>query len=252
MKYRAVFISDIHLGTRICQAERLLDFFRDNEFEQLYLVGDIVDMQAVRKHGFYWDENHNTVIQKILRMARKGVKVSYIIGNHDIFLNFLVPEHFGGIDIMERAVHHGLKGEKCLVMHGHQLDGAIRKIPWLYWLGDAMYDWAIKISALLKFFQNIMGLDEWSLSLYLKTKVKNVVQFINDYERLVVCETKKSTLHLNTVIAGHIHMADDKQIGGIRYLNCGCWTEFCSAVVERMDGGLELIRFDSSDPVLRS
>ncbi|MEM4248267.1 MAG: UDP-2,3-diacylglucosamine diphosphatase, partial [Candidatus Nanoarchaeia archaeon] len=135
MKYRTIFISDVHLGTKISQTEKLLDFFRENECEKLYLVGDIVDMAAIRRHMFYWDETHNTVIQKLLRMARKGVKITYIIGNHDIYLSFLIREVFGLITIKEKDIHKTLKGDACLVMHGHQLDGAIRKIPWLYWLG---------------------------------------------------------------------------------------------------------------------
>lgn len=240
MKYKTLFISDVHLGTNVSQNVRLLRFLKENEFEKLYLVGDIVDMTAIRRRHFYWDENNNTLLQKILRLARKGVQIEYIIGNHDIFLEFFIQEHFGNIRLKERDVHITADGRKCLVMHGHQFDGVIKKMPWLYWLGDTMYDFALSINTWFNRARSLLGKDYWSLSLYLKTKVKNVIKFINNYEQLVIHEVKKDK-SFDTVIVGHIHMAADKEISGIRYLNCGCWTEFCSAVVEHGDGRLELI-----------
>ena len=241
MKYRTVFVSDIHLGTRISQADEFLDFLRDNEFNTLYLVGDIIDMSAI-KRNFYWDEKFNTVLQKLLRLARKGKKIIYIIGNHDIYLEFFMAEHFGNIELKERDVYITADGTKCLVMHGHQFDGIIREMGWLYWLGDTMYDIALLLNRIFNFFRHLLGLDKWSLSLYLKTKVKNAIKFINNYEHLVVHELRKSQSDAKVVIAGHIHMLADKNISGIRYLNCGCWTEFCSAVVEHEDGRLEAIK----------
>ncbi len=240
MKYKTIFISDVHLGTAVSQTERLLKFIKENEFEKLYLVGDIVDMTAIRRRYFFWDENHNTILQKILRMARKGVKVEYIIGNHDIFLEFFAQEHFGSIELKERDVHVTADGRRCLVMHGHQFDGVIMKLPWLYWLGDTMYDFALSANRWFNMARHLVGKDYWSLSLYLKTKVKNVIKFMNNYEQLVIHEVKKDG-SFDTVIVGHIHMAADKEISGIRYLNCGCWTEFSSAVVEHLDGRLELV-----------
>jgi UDP-2,3-diacylglucosamine pyrophosphatase LpxH len=240
MKYNTIFVSDIHLGTTVSQTAKLLKFLKENEFDKLYLVGDIVDMTAIRRRYFYWDENHNTLLQKILRMARKGVQVEYIVGNHDIFLEFFIHDHFGNIKLKERDVHVTADGRKCLVMHGHQFDGVIKKLPLLYWLGDTMYDFALLVNMWFNRVRTLLGKDYWSLSLYLKTKVKNVMKFINNYEQLVIHEVKKDK-NCDTVIVGHIHMAADKEISGIRYLNCGCWTEFCSAVVEHEDGRLELI-----------
>ncbi len=240
MKYRTVFVSDIHLGTKISQADAFLDFLRDNEFERIYLVGDIIDMSAI-KRNFYWNEKFNTVLQKLLRLARKGNSVVYVIGNHDIYLEFFLAEHFGNVELKERTVHVTADGVKCLVMHGHQFDGVIKKMGWLYWLGDTMYDIALFLNRILNIFRRLFGLDQWSLSLYLKTKVKNAIKFINDYEQLVVHELRKSQPDAKVVIAGHIHMSADKDISGIRYLNCGCWTEFCSAVVEHEDGRLEVL-----------
>jgi UDP-2,3-diacylglucosamine pyrophosphatase LpxH len=176
-------------------------------------------------------------------MARKGVRIEYIIGNHDIFLEFFIQDHFGNIKLLERDVHITADGRKCLVMHGHQFDGVIKKMPWLYWLGDTMYDFALFMNTWFNRARSLLGKDYWSLSLYLKTKVKNVIKFMNNYEQLVVHEVKKDK-SFDTVIVGHIHMAADKEISGIRYLNCGCWTEFCSAVVEHEDGKLELIMVD--------
>jgi UDP-2,3-diacylglucosamine pyrophosphatase LpxH len=240
MKYRTVFVSDIHLGTKISQADTFLDFLRDNDFDRIYLVGDIIDMSAIRRN-FYWNEKFNTVLQKLLRLARKGSSVVYVIGNHDIYLEFFLAEHFGNIELKERTVHVTADGVKCLVMHGHQFDGVIKEMGWLYWLGDTMYDIALFLNRILNIFRRLFGLDQWSLSLYLKTKVKNAIKFINDYEQLVVHELRKSQPDAKVVIAGHIHMSADKDISGIRYLNCGCWTEFCSAVVEHEDGRLEVL-----------
>ncbi len=241
MKYRTVFVSDMHLGTKISQADAFLDFLRDNEFDRIYLVGDIIDMSAIRRN-FYWNEKFNTVLQKLLRLARKGSSVVYVIGNHDIYLEFFLAEHFGNIELKERTVHVTADGVKCLVMHGHQFDGVIKEMGWLYWLGDTMYDIALFLNRIFNIFRRLFGLDQWSLSLYLKTKVKNAIKFINDYEQLVVHELRKSQPDAKVVIAGHIHMCADKDISGIRYLNCGCWTEFCSAVVEQEDGRLEVLK----------
>ncbi|OGV43020.1 MAG: hypothetical protein A2X48_11215 [Lentisphaerae bacterium GWF2_49_21] len=243
MKYKTIFISDVHLGTTVSQTDKLLKFLKENEFEKLYLVGDIVDMTAIRRRYFYWNEDNNTLLQKILRMARKGIQVEYIVGNHDIFLEFFAHEYFGNIGLKERDVHVTANGTRCLVMHGHQFDGVIKKMPLLYWLGDTMYDFALFINIWFNRIRYLLGKDYWSLSLYLKTKVKNVVKFIGNYEQLVIHEVKKDT-SIGAVIVGHIHMAADKEISRIRYLNCGCWTEFCSAVVEHEDGRLELLRIE--------
>ncbi len=240
MKYRTIFISDVHLGTSVSQSGRLLEFLKEHEFEKLYLVGDIVDMTAISRRSFSWEESHNTVLQKLLRLARKGVQIEYVIGNHDVFLEFFIHEHFGNIRLKERDIHVTADGRRCLVMHGHQFDGVVTKMPWLYWLGDTMYDFALFINRVYNWFRKLLGKDYWSLSLYLKSKVKNVVKFIGSYEHLVAHEALASK-DVDTVIVGHIHMAADKEISGIRYLNCGCWTEFCSAVVEHEDGRLELL-----------
>jgi UDP-2,3-diacylglucosamine pyrophosphatase LpxH len=181
-------------------------------------------------------------LQKLLRLARKNVSVIYVIGNHDIYLEFFIKEHFGNIQLKERVVHVTASGEKCLIMHGHQFDGVIKGIGWLYWLGDTMYDIALFVNRIFNMSRRLFGLEQLSLSLYLKTKVKNVIKFINNYEQLIVHELRKSHPDVRTVIAGHIHMCADKDISGIHYLNCGCWTEFCSAVVEHEDGRLELIK----------
>jgi UDP-2,3-diacylglucosamine pyrophosphatase LpxH len=241
MKFRTVFVSDLHIGTRISQADVFLDFLKEHEFEKLYLVGDIIDMSALRR-DFYWNEAFNTVLQKILRLARKGTKIVYIIGNHDIYLEFFIKEHFGNILLKERDIHHTASGDKCLVMHGHQFDGIVKEIGWLYRFGDTMYDLALFVNRIFNLFRKLFGYEQWSLSLYLKTKVKNVIQFINNYEQLVVHESRNSQIRVNVVIAGHIHICEDKLISDVRYLNCGCWTEFCSAVVEHTDGRLELLK----------
>ena len=238
MKYKTAFVSDFHLGTPVSQVDKILDFLKNNEFEKIYLIGDIIDMIAMKKH-FLWNTNHNTVIQKILRLARKNSEIVYIYGNHDYFLELFNSEIFGNIKITEREIYTTVSGKKMLIFHGHQMDGIIKDMTWLYNLGDSAYTFALSLNSIVNKLRSLFGLKYWSLSMYLKSKVKNIIKFVNNFEKLVVEEAEKSKVDI--VVCGHIHMSADKEIGNIRYINTGCWTETCSALVEHFDGTLELI-----------
>jgi UDP-2,3-diacylglucosamine pyrophosphatase LpxH len=251
MKYRSVFISDIHLGTDICQYDKLLQFLKSLEsedkssydIENLFLVGDIIDMTNIN-HRIFWSKGR-TVIKKFLRMADKGVNVYYIPGNHDYFVrNELLEEDsithsFDGITFAEEYIHEAVDGKKYLILHGDKFDGAVRLHPWIYKLGDWSYQFLIFLSKWQNKIRRLLGFKEWSLSLWLKTKAKSAVNFISNFENLVVDDAKRN--NVDGIIAGHIHKAEDKMIGNIRYLNDGCWTEFCSALVEHTDGTMEII-----------
>jgi UDP-2,3-diacylglucosamine pyrophosphatase LpxH len=237
-RVRALFISDIHLGTRAAQAEPLLDFLRHCEADTIYLVGDIVDFWKVRR-GPHWPQTHNDVVQKLLRRARKGTRVVLIPGNHDEGLRDYAGLRFGGIEIRTDIVHETAKGRRYLVMHGDEFDIVVRTARWLAYLGDHGYEFALWLNQPLNWVRRHLGLGFWSLSAYLKYRVKGAVAFIGAFEEAVATEARRRGV--NGVICGHIHHASDRAFGGIHYLNCGDWVESCTAIVETYDGELRLV-----------
>lgn len=239
-KYRSIWISDIHLGTRGCKADYLLDFLRRTESDWLYLVGDIVDGWRLKK-SWYWPQSHNDVVQKLLRKARKGAKVIYVPGNHDSAMRDYRGNQFGGVVVEYDAIHEMLDGRRFLVTHGDEFDGIVKYARWLAALGDNAYAFALRLNDWYNWYRNWMGLPYWSLSAYLKHKVKNAVAFINSYEQLLVEEARKR--EVDGVICGHIHHAEMRSFGGILYCNDGDWVESCTALVEHLDGRLEILRW---------
>ncbi|WP_312164919.1 UDP-2,3-diacylglucosamine diphosphatase [Phenylobacterium sp.] len=238
--YRAVFISDIHLGTKGCQAELLLDFIRHMECETLYLVGDIIDGWKLRS-GWHWPQAHNDVVQKILRMARKGVNVIYVPGNHDDRVREFVGVHFGGVVVARDAIHETADGKRFLVLHGDEFDGVVQHARWLAFVGDYAYRALIATNTLFNRVRRRMGFGYWSLSAFLKTKVKNALQFVENFEAAVADEARRRGV--DGVICGHIHKAEMRDIDGIAYINDGDWVESCSALVEHHDGSLEILHW---------
>jgi len=235
---RALFISDVHLGTRGCQAERLLDFLRDYDAERIYLVGDIVDGWAL-KGGWYWPQPHNDVVQKLLRKARKGAHIIYVPGNHDEVLRDFYGTHFGGIEVVKNAMHDGADGRRYLVTHGDQFDLVVQNARWLALLGDKAYDFAIQANRIFSAIRRFLGLPYWSLSKWAKLKVKNAVNYIGAFEKALAAEAER--FHADGVICGHIHHAADHYDFGVRYINCGDWVESCTAIVEHPDGRFEIV-----------
>tara|TARA_X000001036_G_scaffold33242_3_gene27218 strand:- start:6655 stop:7482 length:828 start_codon:yes stop_codon:yes gene_type:complete len=238
--YRTIFISDIHLGTRSCQAEYLLEFIKYTNSEKLYLIGDIIDGWALKK-SWYWPQTHNDVIQKLLRKAKKGTDVKYIAGNHDEIIRKFIPITFGHIKIYNQYVHKTKKGKKYLIIHGDQFDGIMQYAKWISIIGSTAYEWLIKMNSLINYFRKKMGKEYWSLSKYIKFKVKNAVNYISHYEELISQYAKKRGA--DGVICGHIHHAEIKNIGKIDYLNDGDWVESCSAIVEHFSGEFEIINW---------
>lgn len=238
--FRSVFISDVHLGTRGCQAELLLDFIRSMECEQLYLVGDIIDGWKL-KGGWHWPQAHNDVVQKVLRMARKGTAVIYVPGNHDEVARDYCGVHFGGVVIARDAIHTTADGRTFLVTHGDEFDGVVQHAKWLAFLGDWSYRTILMLNTLFNHARRKMGFGYWSLSAFLKGKVKNALQFIENFEGAVADEARRRGV--DGVICGHIHKAEMRDIDGITYINDGDWVESCTALVEHMDGRLELLEW---------
>ena len=239
-RYRTLFISDIHLGTRASQADRLLDFLREHDADTIYLVGDIIDFWKVRR-GAFWPQSHNDILQKLLRKVRKGAKIIFIPGNHDEPLRDYVGFHFGGIEIHRQYVHTAASGRKYLVLHGDEFDVVLRTARWLAFLGDRGYELALTLNAPLNWMRRHFGFGYWSLSAYLKYRVKQAVQYIGAFEAAVAHEAEKR--RVDGVICGHIHHAADQQMGGVHYLNCGDWVESCTALAETETGEIRIIRW---------
>ncbi len=239
-RFRTVFLSDIHLGTRGSQAELLLDFIREMDCETLYLVGDIIDGWKL-KGGWYWPQSHNDVVQKILRMARKGCEVIYVPGNHDEVARDYCGVHFGGVVVTRDAIHETADGRRFLVMHGDEFDGVTRHARWLAFLGDWAYRGVLALNTVFNRIRRRLGFGYWSLSAYLKVKVKNALQFIESFEAAVAEEARRRGV--DGVICGHIHKAEMRDIDGVTYINDGDWVESCTALVEHFDGRLEILEW---------
>jgi UDP-2,3-diacylglucosamine pyrophosphatase LpxH len=244
---RALFLSDVHLGTRDCQAELLIDFMRVHEAETIYLVGDIVDGWRMRR-SWFWSQAHNDVVQKLLRKARKGARLIYLTGNHDEFLRDYLGTHFGGVEVMDRAIHETADGRRLLVIHGDQFDVVVRHARWLAYFGDWAYDFALWSNTWVNRLRRLVGLPYWSLSAWAKLKVKNAVNFIGAFEEALSTEARRvgdeARRHkADGVICGHIHHATQRRIDGLDYINTGDWVESCTAVAEHHDGRLEIIRW---------
>jgi len=240
--YRSVFISDIHLGTRGCQAEMLLDFIRHLECDNLYLVGDIVDGWKM-KSGWHWPQAHNDVVQKILRLARKGVAVIYIPGNHDEVIRDFFGVHFGGVVVARDAIHETADGRRFLVTHGDEFDAVVQHARWLAFLGDWAYRALLASNTLINRVRRRLGFGYWSFSAFAKTRVKKALQFIENFEQAVADEARRRGV--DGVICGHIHKAEMRDIDGIAYINDGDWVESCTALVEHADGRLEILEWAS-------
>ncbi len=236
--YRAIFISDVHLGTRGCQAELLLDFLRETDSQFLYLVGDIIDGWRL-KRSWYWQQSHNDVVQKLLRKARKGTQVVYVPGNHDELARDYVGMHFGGVWVVQDTIHVTAAGRKLLVVHGDAFDGVVSYARWLAILGDYAYTVALWANHWLNRARLMTGYGYWSLSAYPKQRVKNAVSYISAFEDAVAAEARRRGAE--GVVCGHIHKAEIRDIDGILYCNDGDWVESCTALVEHWDGRLEIL-----------
>ena len=238
--YRSIFISDLHLGTPGCQAQALLEFLRTHSSEQLYLVGDIIDGWQLRRR-WYWPQAHNDVVQKLLRRARKGCRVVFVPGNHDEFARAFIGHQFGGIDVVEHATHVTADGRRLWIVHGDYFDGVIQFAKWLAYLGDNLYEITLSLNRHLNHLRARLGLRYWSLSAYLKHRVKQALSYVMAFESAVASEARKRGY--DGVVCGHIHRAEMREIDGTLYCNDGDWVESRTALVEHHDGRLELLHW---------
>ena len=235
--YRSLFLSDLHLGTRWCRSEELLDFLGSVRCGHLYLVGDVVDGWKLRRHPC-WPSSHNEVVRRLLKMSRK-TRITYVTGNHDAFLDAYDGLSFGEIQVTRQTLHRGADGRRYLVVHGDEFDGVVQLRPWLARCGDGAYDAALWLNRGLASVRRRMGLPYWSLSQYLKGRVKDAVSFMGDYRNALLREARRAGA--DGVICGHIHRAALEETPELVYANCGDWVESCTALAEHPDGRLEVL-----------
>jgi UDP-2,3-diacylglucosamine pyrophosphatase LpxH len=244
LRVRSVWISDIHLGTKHARVEELLDFLRVVDCKYLYLVGDFIDGWEL-KFRWFWREDYNTLIQKLLRKSRKQTKVIYISGNHDEFIEQFMGMKFGSVTIARQVMHTAADGKKYLVIHGHQADGLTHFNHLLEKLGSHLYNWILDFNLYFNRLRRAMGFGYWSLAAYLKFKAKSAVKFVTEYEETLAQMARNQKA--DGVICGHIHRAEIKKLGDVEYMNCGDWVESCTALVEDFDGKIRLIHFHEND-----
>jgi UDP-2,3-diacylglucosamine pyrophosphatase LpxH len=239
--YRSIFVSDVHLGTRDCKADLLNNFLKHHTCDTLYLVGDIIDGWRVQQNRFRWRQSHSNVVRRVLGHAKRGTRVVYVAGNHDEFLRPMIPMGitFGRVEICNQAEHRGADGMRYLVTHGDLFDGISDLAPWISFLGDRAYDAVLWLNTRFNHLRHRLGFGYWSLSSYLKRRVKQAVDFIFQFERNLAVYCRKRGF--DGVICGHIHHAEIKVIDGIRYMNDGDWVESCTALVEHHDGRWEIV-----------
>ena len=239
-QYRTIWISDVHLGTRGCKAEYLLDFLRQNDAGTIYLVGDIIDGWRLRR-SWYWPQSHNDIVQETLRKVRHGTRVIYVPGNHDEWLRGFPNVHLGGVEVVEEAIHVTADGRRLLVIHGDWFDLIVKHARWLAFAGDHAYTLALWINNHFNRVRRLFGYDYWSLSAFLKLKVKNAVQYIGKFADALSDEARRRGV--DGVVCGHIHHAEIRTVGGVLYCNDGDWVESCTALVEHFDGRLAIVNW---------
>lgn len=239
-RFRTIWISDVHLGTRGCNAGMLIDFLDHTDSETMYLVGDIIDGWRLRKR-WYWPARHNDIVWRVMKRAKRGTRVVYIPGNHDEMFRQFTGMTFGDIEIRRRALHETADGRRLLVLHGDEFDTIMLAHRWLARLGDAAYEMLMKLNLVVNAVRRRLGLPYWSLSKHAKHKVKNAVEFISRFEEVVAHEARLR--RVDGVVCGHIHTAEMRRIGGIDYYNDGDWVEGCTALVEHQDGRMEILHW---------
>lgn len=256
-RFKTCFISDLHLGSSSSQAHMLYRFLKENDFDILYIVGDFIDIWQLKKAGFLGIKRaqyHINALQRLLKLSKKKTKIYYIYGNHDEFIaNFVEKDEireFGNIHICEKIIYETKKGKKYLVIHGQQFDLVTRCNPWIAKIGDTGYLLLIRLNKIFNFVRRKLGMKYWSLSKFIKVKVKKAIDFINRFEE-TAAKYAKEQHKADGVICGHIHHPEMKLIGGSQYINTGCWTDManCTALIETDEGDLELIQWTAEGEI---
>lgn len=238
---RAIWISDVHLGTPMCKAEPLLSFLQAHEAATLYLVGDIVDCWNVGP-DWHWTPAQTAVVEEISRWHRRGVRVVFLPGNHDEANIDLVQTLFGSLTVRRELMHETAAGQRMLVIHGHQFDGTLNPNRWFSRMGTHAYGRAMRLNQWTS-NKKIEGADSGSSILnYVTLRVRKAFDYLTDFRESAVSSGARER-GADGVICGHIHRAEQRQIGSILYVNDGDWVHSCTALVEALDGRLDLVRW---------
>jgi len=244
MRFRSVWISDIHLGAKHARVDALLDFLRQCDCRYLYIVGDFIDGWQLRSK-WHWEDSYNVLIQKLLRKSRKETQIIYITGNHDEFLEQFVNVNFGSVLLAREVIHTAADGKRYLVLHGHQFDGLTHFNRLLDRVGTRLYDWILDFNLYFNRVRRSLGFGYWSVAAYLKYKAKSAMKYVTDYEEAIIQMARKQ--NVQGVICGHVHRAEMRNTGDVVYLNCGDWVESCTALVEDFDGNIRLLHFHENN-----
>lgn len=237
--WRALFISDVHLGTRACKADALLNLLSRSHYQKLYLVGDIIDFEQMRRRS-HWPSAHNDIVTLIMARAKQGVEVIYVPGNHDALMRHYVGELFGHISVQYEAEYRSHDGKRLLVCHGDVFDAAVKYHRLWNFCGDQLNEFLLALNSLLNRVRVRYGLPYWSLSTYIKTHLKKANAYIARFQNAASNESQKRGY--DGVICGHIHYGAIHQDGDFLYMNDGDWVESCSAIIETAQGEWQLLR----------
>ena len=248
-RLRTLFLSDLHLGSRTCQPDRMLDFLRHHDADTIYLVGDVIDGWRLRS-SWHWPHAHEAVLNALLAKQKAGTRIVYLPGNHDEFMRDFYGRPFAGIEVVEELVHEAADGRRYLVLHGDKFDVVVAHARWLAFLGDGAYRMTMMLNGHVNRVRRAFGLTYWSLSAWAKRKVKNAVNYIGDFETLLAGEARRAGT--DGVICGHIHHAVIRDMEGTIYMNCGDWVESCTALAEKADGSFAILRWGPDARVLET
>ena len=240
MKIKSLFISDTHLGNPNSKADKILEILKNYEYDNLFIVGDFIDMTYMKKN-FYWNQNHSNIIQKILKLSKKNINIIYLAGNHDNYIRFLIDDsniNIGNILLVDEYVYTTLQNERIIIVHGDCFDGLIKMNKYLYTIGDFAYEISIKLNNILNKVRKIFGYEYWSLSAYLKQRVKNVIKFLVEHKKLAIQKIKDN--NCDSILQGHTHSPEISVIDGYHFYNSGDFVESCSYIIEDSDGNIKL------------
>lgn len=241
LRVRTVFVSDVHLGMPDCKAAQASHFLRNTQCEKLVLNGDIIDAWHLRRAGG-WNKAHTHFIRTVLRkMEKENTQIIYLRGNHDDILDRFIPIALDNFLITGEHIHRTGAGD-YLVVHGDGFDHVTTNHPWIAHLGGIGYNLLLRVNRVYNWWRRVRGKESFSLSRWVKLKVKSAVSFVGRYEEQL--QELARAKGCRGIICGHIHSPADKIIGETHYLNSGDWVESLTAILEHLDGRFEVITYD--------
>ena len=235
--FKTVWLSDVHLGSRACRVQLLLDFLRRTHCDTLYLVGDIIDLESLRS-SFFWPTSHTEVLRVLLKKSQEGTRIVYIPGNHDDDMRALIGHRFGNVEVHGRCIHTTAAGRRLLVLHGDEFDAVMQHGFLSALAGSVAYHSLLCLNRFVHWLHEVSGRPYWSLAQHVKTKIGGAQRYIATFRQASL--QAAAAAGVDGIVCGHIHKAELVEHDGLVYCNDGDWVESCTALVERQDGALEL------------